>query len=413
MPTHARRILTLNSGSSSLRLGLFELGTREALIFSVGVERIGKAAGRLLYTDGGGADGEDRRRFADHREALHAALDRLEKQGFGGDLDGASHRIVHGGSRYCAPQRVRPDLMVGLRELIPLDPDHLPQALVEIEVTRKRYPDLSQVACFDTAFHRTMPRVARLYALPARFFDRGVQRYGFHGLSYESIVSDLRVLEGEKAGGRVVVAHLGHGASMAAIRDGRSVDTSMGFTPASGLPMGRRSGDVGPGVVLHLLTQAKMSAGEVRHLINHGAGLRGVSGMSGDMQDLLAAERDHPHAADAVALFCHRAKKYLGSYIAVLGGLDVLVFTAGIGEHAPAIRERICTGLEPFGIHIDPERNRRNEAVISGDDSAVRVRVMKTNENLMLARHAAGVLRDDPGPHGRRRDAPVGEESRA
>ena len=387
------RILTINSGSSSLKVALYAIGDRETLIIGAEADRIGKSTAQLRVTDGRGQQSiHPQARLSNQSEAFEAAFEVLERQAPGENFDAIGHRIVHGGRRYVEPQRITFELVAELRALVPMDPDHLPQAINDIEIVSRKYPDVGQIACFDTAFHRTMPRVAQLCPLPARYFDQGILRYGFHGISYEYILSELRVLDGRLADGRVVVAHLGSGASMAAIRGGQSLDTSMGFTPASGLLMSTRSGDIDPGVLVHLLSREGQNAETINTLINKQAGLLGVSGISADMQDLLAQEEANSNAADAIALFCYRAKKYLAAYAAVLGGLDIVVFTAGIGEHAPIIRERICMGLGFCGIQIDPARNRVNAPVISTDDSRVKVRVVKTNENLMLARHAARLL---------------------
>ncbi len=237
--------------------------------------------------------------------------------------------------------------------------------------------------------------MAQLCPLPKHYYDEGVLRYGFHGLSYEYILSELPALDGELAGGRVIVAHLGNGASMAAIKGGKSLDTSMGFTPSAGLVMGSRSGDLDPGVLAYLSQEKGMAGSALSALINKQSGLLGVSGLSGDMRDLLEKEAVNPDAAAAIALYCYAAKKYVGAYAAVLGGLDILVFTAGVGEHAAPIRERICSGLEFLGIEIDPERNCANAPVVSSDESRVKVRVMTTNEDLMIARHAARLAGGD------------------
>lgn len=388
-----RRILTINSGSSSLKVALYEIGDRETLILGVEVDQIGKSASQFTVTDGRGQRSVDlKARIPNQNEAFDAALEVLRRQALGETFDAISHRIVHGGRRYVEPQMVSPQLIAELRALVPIDPDHLPQAIRDIENVNRRYPDVPQIACFDTAFHRTMPRVAQLCPLSVQYFDKGILSYGFHGISYEYVMSELRILDGDLADGRVVIAHLGNGASMAAIQGGRSLDTSMGFTPTSGLLMGTRTGDIDPGILVHLLAVENLSADDMRALINQQAGLLGVSGISADMQDLLVQEEANSNAADAIALFCYRAKKYLAAYAAVLGGLDIVVFTAGIGEHAPIIRERICMGLKFLGIQIDPARNRLNAPIISSDDSGVKVRVVKTNENVMLARHAARLL---------------------
>jgi acetate kinase len=298
---------------------------------------------------------------------------------------------VHGGSRYSAPQRVDRELLDELRRLIPIDPNHLPQALSLIDRIAQRYPDVMQIACFDTAFHRSLPRVAQMYALPPRFWEAGVRRYGFHGLSCEFILESLRGIDGAAAAGRVIVAHLGNGASLTAVRRGESVETTMGFSPAGGLVMGTRIGDIDPSVLLYAAQQEHAGPEALSRLVNAESGLQGVS-TSHDMRDLLARESTDPRAADAVALFCHVARKHLGALAAVLGGLDTLIFTGGIGEHAAPIRERLCTDLAFLGIALDPDRNRDHAAIISRDGAAVTVRVMKTDEDRMLARHAARVM---------------------
>jgi acetate kinase len=256
----------------------------------------------------------------------------------------------------------------------------------------RAYPAVPQVACFDTAFHSRMPRVARLYALPRRLAEEGIIRYGFHGLSYEYVMEELRRLEPEAAAGRVVVAHLGNGASMAAVRGGVGVDTTMGFTPTGGLVMGTRSGDLDPSVPLYLLGERGLTPAEVSDLLNKQAGLQGVSGTSADMRDLLDREPDDRRAAEAVALFCYQAKKFLGALAAALGGLDALVFTGGIGEHSATVRERVCEGLEFLGIRLDPDRNGAHSPVISSDATAVTVRVVPTDEDLMVARHTRRLI---------------------
>ncbi len=392
-----QRVLTINSGSSSLKAALYWMGEQESLRLSVEVSRIGSSVGsvgsRLRITNAGGATLLDQQNsLPDHNSALHELFAWLTQHEAGQGLDAVGHRIVQGGQRYREPQLITPDLLAALQELTPLDPDHLPQAINGIQFVKRYYPALPQVACFDTAFHRQMPKVARTYALPGHFYDEGIQRYGFHGLSYEYITEDLRTLDGAAADGRVIIAHLGNGASMAAIRGGKSIDTSMGFTPTEGLVMGTRAGDIDPGLLLYLIEEKKMTLEAVRTLINKRAGLLGVSGTSADMRDLLEREATDPRAAEAINLFCYRAKKYLGAYAAALGGVEILVFTGGIGERSATIRERICAGLEFLGIRIDAARNQGNAPVISGDDSRVKVRVIKTNEDLMIARHTIKII---------------------
>ncbi len=387
------RILTVNSGSSSIKFSLYRMGRQEELVSSGSVGGIGFASGFFhLKDDEGRTLIEKKLVLPDHGAALREITGWLETAG--GDIDAVGHRLVHGGSAYAEPHLITAELLAALDGLIPFAPDHLPHEINAVKEFGRFYPGLKQVACFDTAFHRTMPKVAQLYALPEEVRRHGVVRYGFHGLSYEYLLGELRREAGTEAGGgRVIIAHLGNGASMAAFRGGRSMDTTMGFTPAGGLVMSTRSGDLDPGVLIYLLKDKGMDITAVNRLVNKEAGLIGVSGTSSDMKDLLDSERKDPRAADAVELFCYQAKKFLGALTAVLGGLDTLVFTGGIGENSPVIRERICRDAEFLGIRLDSGRNEANRTVISADGSPVTVRVMKTNEELMIARHTYGLIR--------------------
>jgi acetate kinase len=387
----------MNRGSATLKSALYLAGDRNELLLSISVDQTGASSGRLTIADVGGATLLDSVvENAQSNATLETIFAWLREHGFLSGLAAVGHRLVHGGSRYTEPQRITPDFMAEIAKLISLDPDHLPAAISGIEFISRQFPDLPQVACFDTAFHSSLPRVARMYALPRRFYDQHIVRYGFHGLSYEYVMCELRALEPGLAGGRVIVAHLGSGASMAAVKAGKSIDTSMGFTPLEGLVMATRSGDVDPGVPLYLVgrqdEQTKLSAKEVDKLLNKESGLLGVSGTSGDMRVLLNHMQHDARAAEAVNLFCYRAKKYIGAYAAALGGLDVLVFAGGIGEHAPVIRQRICDGLEFLGIRLHPPGNEANAALISPPEARVKVRVVKTNEDLMIARHVVATL---------------------
>ncbi|HET8551398.1 MAG TPA: acetate/propionate family kinase [Gammaproteobacteria bacterium] len=386
------QLLTINTGSSSLKTVLYATCGTAAPILRAQVNRIGAADSRVRITGAdGGVQFEREAALADHAAALETVLDRLVRNGALASLQGIGHRIVHGGARYRAPQWITPALVDALRALAPLDPDHLPQALSGIDTIGRRFPDLPQAACFDTAFHADMPPRAQMYALPRRYYDAGIRHFGFHGLSYEYIVAALREREPALVG-RLIVAHLGNGASVAAIRNGRSIDTSMGYTPVAGLVMSTRCGDIDPGVLLDLAQQRGMDAAALNRLINHESGLLGVSERSADMRDLLDNEPSDPKAAEAIDMFCYRAHKYIGAYAAALGGLDTLVFTGGIGEHAAPIRERICADLEFLGVRLDAARNRAAAAVISSDQSPVQVRVMETDENLMIARHTLELM---------------------
>jgi acetate kinase len=329
----------------------------------------------------------------DHASALHAALDDLAQRGEGERLLAVGHRVVHGGTLYDEAREVSADLLAELRRWSSLDPDHLPAERAIIEAMAERAPHVPQVACFDTTFHRTMPRVARLLAIPRRFEASGVRRYGFHGLSYAFLMEELtRVAGPEAAAGRVVLAHLGAGASLAAVAGGRPVDTTMGFTPASGVMMATRSGDLDPGVLVHLMRTERMGADEIDDLVNRRSGLLGVSDSSADMAELLAREGSDARAADAVSLFCYQVKKAVGALAAVLGGLDTLVFSGGIGENAPAVRGRIVRGLEHLGIRLDEPRNDAGAAVISTDGSGCVVRVVATDEESVIARETLRVM---------------------
>lgn len=295
------------------------------------------------------------------------------------------HRVVHG-MEHTGTTAITSDLIAELRRIVPYDPEHLPQEIMLIEAWQCRYPDLPQFVCFDTSFHSDMPRIAKLLPIPRRYSEQGVVRYGFHGLSYSYLMEELSRLDPAAAKGRVILAHLGSGASLAAIANGVSVDTSMGFTPASGLVMSTRSGDLDPSLFSYLARAEKMTALEFQQMVNNESGLLGISETSSDLRDLLASEATDVRAAEAVALFCYQAKKWIGSFAAALGGLDTLVFAGGIGENSPVIRERICAGLEFLGIAIDETCNAVSATVISQDNCRATVRVIGTNEELMIAR---------------------------
>jgi|HubBroStandDraft_1064217.scaffolds.fasta_scaffold01538_12 acetate kinase len=369
----AEAILTLNAGSSSLKLGLFDGTTPPRRLASHTVARIGPEA-------------------IDHAQALEAALAKLDPHGGLQAVSAIGHRIVHGGPRYASPQIVTPQVLAELRRIEGLDPDHLPAEIAIVEAMRARAPSLPQVACFDTAFHRAMPRVARLLPIPRRYEAQGLQRYGFHGLSYTYLVQELARVAGEPtARARVVIAHLGSGASLAAIRSGQCIDTTMSFTPNSGVPMGTRSGDVDPGVLLYLLREG-LGTDELDDLLSRQSGLLGVSETSSDMRDLLERRGSDPRAADAVALFCHGVRKATGALAATLGGVETLVFSGGIGENAAPIRAEVTRGLEHLGIRLDDARNSASAAIISSDASACTVRVIRTDEESVIARETLAAI---------------------
>jgi acetate kinase len=387
-------ILTINSGSSSLKCSLYRMGSAETLILSGSLERIGLRGSRFLICDAAGAVlVEEHHDLPDHDTALETLLAWLENRFPDQPLAAVGHRLVHGGTHYNQPSLVTVELMKALEGIVCLAPEHLPHELKAVRYVERQHPQLKQVACFDTAFHRGMPELAQRYPLPRSLWHEGVLRYGFHGLSYEYILEKLREVAGaEAAQGRLLIAHLGNGASMAAVKGGKSLDTTMGLTPAGGLMMGTRSGDLDPGVLLYLLEEKGRTAAAADYLVNQLSGLVGVSGSSSDMRDLLSHEAEDPHAAQAVELYCYQARKYVGAMAATLGGLDTFVFTAGVGANAPRIRSRICRGLEFLGIRLDSARNAAGAPVISVDGSPVTVRVMKTDEELMIARHTQELI---------------------
>jgi acetate kinase len=393
MAIQAKRVLTMNKGSATLKAALYEIANRDQLVVSMAVDQPAGAAGHLKIADSNGATLLDSPvNGKDPNAALETMLAWLDQHQYLAGLTAAGHRLVHGGTRYSEPQLINPEILADLQKLIPLDPDHLPAAIQGIQFIVRRFPNLPQVVCFDTAFHRSLPQVAKMYALPRNLYDQGVLRYGFHGLSYEYILQELQKIDPKLAAGRLILAHLGSGASMVALKNGKSIDTSMGFTPLEGLVMSTRSGDVDPGALLYFMGEKQIPPKEISALLNQQSGLLGVSGTTADMRRLIDTMQQDPHAADAVDLFCYRAKKYVGAYAAVLGGLDGLVFAGGIGERAPVVRDKICTGLQFLGLRLDPARNGANAPVISSSDSRVNVRVILTNEDLMIVRHVVEVL---------------------
>ena len=385
-PTSAY-ILTINGGSSSIKFALYEAVIPLKRGLHGTVDRIGLSGTNLSCVD---ADGKPQDTLqltaADNKSAANSLLDWLEKQPDFKTAKAVGHRVVHG-MKHTEPELVTPELLAELHRISPYDPDHLPREIELLEVIRQRHPQLAQLACFDTAFHQTMPRVAKLLPIPRRYDTKGIQRYGFHGLSYAYLMEELARL-GDPAAktGRVILAHLGNGASMAAVLDGKSIDTSMCFTPTAGLVMSTRSGDLDPGLAPYLARTEQMTTQQFYDMVNHKSGLLGVSETSSDMRDLLNREKQDVRAADAVALFCYQAKKWIGAYAAALGGLDSFVFAGGIGENAPLVRARICEGLNHLGIELNQARNLTNVGLISTDSSLVPVRVIRTDEELMIAR---------------------------
>jgi acetate kinase len=388
------RILTINGGSSSIKFALFGAGDPPQRLLEGAIERIGQPEATLRVKDVNRADNFSRLVAApDHTAAVGALMDWIVERSGQEALTGIGHRVVHGGPTYSQPQRITPEMIKELSRLSPFDPEHLPEEIMLIEAVRRRFPDLPQVACFDTAFHHDLPRVARLLPIPRRYEAQGVRRYGFHGLSYEFLTGELARLAGSQAPqGRVVLAHLGNGASLAAVRDGKSVDTSMAFTPVAGVPMSTRSGDLDPGLFWYLARTEGLDAKRFNEMVNFQSGLLGVSETSSDMRHLLDRETQDVRAAEAVALFCYQIKKCIGAFAAALGGLDTLVFAGGIGENAPKVRGRICGGLGFLGIELEENRNAANDNVISVAAGQVTVRVIRTDEELVIAKSVHKVL---------------------
>jgi acetate kinase len=385
------RILTINAGSSSIRFAIYDAGVTPQLLLRGTIDRIGLSGTALIVNDPDSSAPLSRRLPArNHGMAMGFLLDWLAAQPLFASVTAVGHRVVHG-MKHSEPALITPKLLRELHRIIPLAPDHLPREIALIEAFRRRHPELPQVACFDTAFHHSMPDVARRMPIPRHYAAKGVVRYGFHGLSYGYLMEELGRLDPEAAKGRVILAHLGNGASLAAVLHGKSLDTSMGFTPASGLVMGTRTGDLDPGMAYYLARTGRMTAARFQQMVNHESGLLGVSGTSSDMRDLLAREAGDARAAEAVALFCYQAKKWIGAFAAVLGGVDTLVFAGGIGEHAPVIRERICDGLGFLGVELNQRRNAKNAPLISPDACPVTVRVIPTNEAVMIARSVSRI----------------------
>ena len=387
------RILTINGGSSSIKFALYQNGESLERGLYGKMDRIGLSGTKLICHDSKEKPPESRDLAAsDHKSAANFLIDWLEERDGFATLGAVGHRVVHG-MHHTQPEIVTDELLEELHRISSYDPEHLPNEIKLIETLRQRHPKLPQIACFDTAFHQTMPRVAKLLPIPRHYGAKGVQRYGFHGLSYAYLVEELaRLGDPAATSGRVVLAHLGNGASLAAVRDGKSVDTSMGFTPVSGLVMSTRSGDLDPGLVSYLARTEQMTATQFHKMVNHESGLLGVSGTCSDTRDLLDHETQDVRAAEAVALFCYQAKKWIGSFAAALGGLDTLVFAGGIGENAPLIRARVCEGLGFLGIDLNEPRNAQTAGVISTDASRVTVRVIRTDEELMIAKSAFRIL---------------------
>jgi len=391
-PAHTG-VLTINGGSSSIKFALYQAGESLEQSFHGTVDRIGLPGTNLTFSDSTGNHiGSLILESSDTKSASNFLIDWLKEQIDFSLISGVGHRVVFG-MKHTDPERITQELLNELHHISPYDTDHLPAEIELIEALRQRNPKLPQVACFDTAFHRTMPRVARLLPIPRRFDTTGIQRYGFHGLSYAYLMEELVRIAGTKAAqGRVILAHLGNGVSLTAVHGGKSIDTSMGFTPTSGLPMSTRPGDLDPGVAWYLMRAENLTPKQFNNLINHESGLLGISETSSDMRDLLDLELQDVRAAEAVALFCYQVKKWIGAFAAVLGGVETLVFSGGIGENAPEVRARICDGMGFLGIELEEKQNSANEAVISAAASRVTVRVIRTDEEYIIAKTVCRVL---------------------
>lgn len=392
-PLPAGPVLTVNGGSSSVKFAIFEAGTPPVRGLSGAVERVG-SADAFLRAAGGDRPAERRPLpSVDYDHAVDGLLNRLDELGELGRVTAVGHRVVHGGPAHSEPQVVTPELLAELRAAVPFAPAHLPAEIRLIEAIAPRLPGVPQMACFDTAFHRDLPPVAARLPVPRRFQGAGVRRYGFHGLSYAYLLEEFERQAGPRAArGRVILAHLGSGASMAAVRGGKCIDTTMGLTPAGGLVMGTRTGDLDPGVLIHLMRTVGLTADQLEDLVIRGSGLLGISETSADMRDLLARQGTDARAADAVETFCYHARKWVGALAAALGGLDTLVFSGGIGANSPEARARICDGLGFLGVQLDPAANAANAPVISAGATAVRV--IPTDEELMIAKTVFRITAD-------------------
>jgi acetate kinase len=392
--TDDSRILTINGGSSSIKFAIYQAAEPLERGLSGQLDRIGLAGTTLTFKDPANNRHESQGMTAsDHKSAINALIDWLEQRVNFDSIRAVGHRVVHG-MQHSAPEVVSQVLLEELHSISPYDPEHLPSEIELIETFLQRHPHLPQVACFDTAFHRTMPRVAKLLPIPRRFDEAGVQRYGFHGLSYAYLMEELvRLGDSAATDGRVILAHLGNGASMAAVCNGESIDTSMSFTPTAGLVMSTRTGDLDPGVAAYLARTDHVNTSQFYAMVTHKSGLLGVSEISSDMRDLLEHEPHDIRAAEAVALFCYQAKKWIGSFAAALGGVDTLVFAGGIGEHAAPVRARICEGLSFLGLEVDDLRNEEAAGVISKFGSRATIRVIHTDEELMIGRSVYRLLK--------------------
>jgi acetate kinase len=379
-------ILTINGGSSTIKFAVFTSHAKPERILKGQIDRVGQSEAVLTATD---TVKEQQHRLqihaTDHGQAADSLIRWIGEWDPNQQFAAIGHRVVHGGVSLDTHQLVTPELIRELRRNESLDLAHLPREIALIEAFQSRFPVIPQVACFDTAFHRDLPRLAKLLPIPRRDIDAGVRRLGFHGLSYMYLMEELRRVAGAAADGRVILAHLGSGASLAALHRGQAIDTSMAFTPTGGLVMGTRPGDLDPGLVVYMMRTEKLTPEQMEEFLSYQCGLAGVSDGTSEMRELIERQASDTNAADAVHLFCYQAKKWIGAYAAILGGIETLVFSGGIGEHSPESRDGICKGLEFLGIHLDPSLNAKSAEVISAAESRVTVRVIPTDEELMMA----------------------------
>ena len=393
MKSIKNNLIIINAGSSSIKFALYEIEDTLQQLFYGEIESIGTKNAALHFIDViNNKKNTINIHTIDYDESVNHLIDWLELQDGFTSVKAIGHRIVHG-MQHTEAEKITAALLDELKQICPYDPEHLPAEIKLIEMFAKRYPAWVAVACFDTSFHTAMPPVAKLLPIPRKYFALGIQRYGFHGLSYAYLIQELeRIAGNETVNGKIILAHLGNGASLAAIKNGKSIDTSMGFTPTAGLVMGTRTGDLDPGIASYLIQAGKLTPQQFNQMINHESGLLGISETTSDMRELIKNKNTDTRAAEAFDLFCYQTKKFIGAYAAALEGLDTLVFSGGIGEHSPEVRSQICNGFEFLSIELDKIKNKNNEAIISSDKSKVMVRVMQTNEQLMIARMICGVL---------------------
>lgn len=386
-------VMTINGGSSSVKYAMYEIEGSLKQLLAGEMVNIGSGNAKLSFVHSGGVQQHHIDiKVANHSEAAGWLVNWLEKETEYIHIKAIGHRIVQG-MDHGSPELITAKLIKELKVISAYDPEHLPAEIKLIEAFKKHFPKLDQIACFDTSFHSAMPDIAKLLPIPHKYRDKGIKRYGFHGLSYSYLIEEFERLAGAKSSkGKIIMAHLGSGASLAAVKNRTSIDTSMGFTPASGLTMSTRTGDLDPGVAWYLMQSEKLSPKNFNHLVNHQSGLLGISETTADMQTLLNLQHEDHRAAAAVDFFCYQAIKWIGAFTAVLGGLDTLIFSGGIGEHSPEIRKRICKALKFLGIELDETKNEKNETFISADKGKPSVWVIKTNEELMIARSVCTIL---------------------